>query len=53
MRIRLTLDVERRRPDQEPEPREVQLDAMVERGEQHPEVERPIGFRRNGEEVRP
>jgi hypothetical protein len=51
MRIRLTLDIERRRPPKaESEPmREVGLDALVERGDPHPEPDRPIGFRRRQE----
>lgn len=47
IRLALTLDVDRRRRDDDrPAERETQLDALVERGDPHPEVDRPIGFRR-------
>lgn len=46
IRLALTLDIDRAREDVRDDVRDVQLDSLVERGDPHPEVDRPIGFRR-------
>jgi hypothetical protein len=45
IRLALTLRIERGKAPETPD-RETQLDALVERGDPHPEIDRPIGFRR-------
>jgi hypothetical protein len=50
IRLSLTLDVHRDRPAADDvEQRDTQLDAYIERGDPHPEYDRPIGFRRSDE----
>lgn len=54
MRIRLTLDIERRRPEPEQGEDAPQIDHkgsfILERADPHPEPDRPIGFRRGDDE---
>ena len=45
----LHIEFEPAAKDGEPQ-RETSLDALVERGDPHPEIDRPIGFRRRDEE---